>query len=89
MAAVSVRVTGRVQGVAFRWHTEEEAHRLGVAGWVRNEVDGSVLLHAEGDRSAVDELVAWCHHGPPSARVEHVAVREAAPTGATTFTTTG
>ena len=89
MAAVSVRVTGRVQGVAFRWHAEEEARRLGVVGWVRNEVDGSVLLHVEGDRAAVDDLVAWCHHGPPSARVEHVAVREAAPTGVTDFTTTG
>lgn len=89
MRAVQVRVTGRVQGVAFRWHTEERARELGVAGWVRNEVDGSVLLHAEGDDDAVDALVAWCHHGPPSARVEHVAVREDAATGATSFETTG
>jgi acylphosphatase len=89
VAAVSVRVTGRVQGVAFRWHTEEEARRLGVTGWVRNEVDGSVLLHVEGDEVAVNDLVAWCHHGPTSARVENVAVRAAAPTGATSFTTTG
>lgn len=89
MAAVSVRVTGRVQGVAFRWHTEERARELGVTGWVRNEVDGSVLLHAEGDDDAVAALVAWCHHGPPSARVEHVAVREDSPTGATSFQTTG
>ncbi|MBD3916870.1 acylphosphatase [Nocardioides hwasunensis] len=86
--AVEVRVTGRVQGVAFRWHTEEEARRLGVVGWVRNEVDGSVLLHAEGDEVAVDDLVAWCHHGPPSARVQDVAVREAAVSGATSFETT-
>ena len=89
MRAVQVRVTGRVQGVAFRWHTEERARELGVRGWVRNEVDGSVLLHAEGDDDAVDALVAWCHHGPPSARVEHVAVRDDAPTGATGFETTG
>lgn len=89
MAAVQARITGRVQGVAFRWHTQEEALRLGVTGWVRNEVDGSVLLHAEGDDVAVSDLVAWCHHGPPSARVSHVAVRSAAPTGATSFEVTG
>lgn len=89
MAAVEARVTGRVQGVAFRWYAQQEAVRLGVTGWVRNEVDGSVLLHAEGDEVAVSDLVAWCHHGPPSARVEHVAVREAAPSGATSFEVTG
>lgn len=89
MKAVQVRVTGRVQGVAFRWHAEDEARRRGVRGWVRNEPDGTVLLHAEGEEEAVDDLVAWCQHGPPAARVEHVAVREAAPAGATSFETTG
>ena len=89
MKSVQARVTGRVQGVAFRWHTEERARELGVAGWVRNEVDGSVLLHAEGDDAAVDALVEWCRTGPPSARVTDVAVRDDAPTGATGFDTTG
>jgi acylphosphatase len=89
MKAVQARVTGTVQGVAFRWHTEERAQQLGVAGWVRNEVDGSVLVHAEGDDDAVDALVEWCRKGPPSARVRDVAVREAAATGATSFTVTG
>lgn len=89
MAAVQARVTGRVQGVAFRWHAQEQARRLGVVGWVRNEVDGSVLLHAEGEDVAVSDLVAWCHHGPPSARVSNVAVRDAAPVGATSFEITG
>ena len=89
MKAVQARITGRVQGVAFRWHAEEQARRLGVVGWVRNEPDGSVLVHAEGDEVAVNDLVAWCHHGPPSARVSNVAVRDAAPSGATSFETTG
>jgi acylphosphatase len=83
--AIEARVTGRVQGVSFRWYAEEQARRLGVAGWVRNEPDGSVLLHAEGDDAALDELVAWCHDGPALARVRGVAVREAALTGATGF----
>jgi acylphosphatase len=88
MKAVQVRVSGRVQGVSFRWYTQEQARRLGVVGWVRNEPDGSVLLHAEGDDEAVDALVAWCHEGPGMARVRDVAVREAAPAGATTFAIT-
>jgi acylphosphatase len=57
-------------------YTCMEAARLGVAGWVRNCDDGSVELVAEGDKDAVDALAAWCHHGPPSARVNAVAVTE-------------
>lgn len=89
MKAVQARVTGQVQGVAFRWHTQERAQQLGVVGWVRNEVDGSVLVHAEGDDDAVDALVEWCRHGPPSARVRDVAAREAAVSGASSFRVTG
>jgi acylphosphatase len=83
--AVQARVTGRVQGVSFRWYTQQQARSLGVCGWVRNEPDGSVLLHAEGDDDAVDALAAWCRTGPSLAKVTHVAVRDAAPTGATSF----
>lgn len=85
MKAVQARVVGRVQGVSFRWYTEERARTLGVAGWVRNEPDGSVLLHAEGDDDAVDALLEWCRTGPSMARVSDVAVREAAPTGSSSF----
>ena len=48
-----------------------------MTGWVRNEPDGSVLLHAEGDDDAVDALVEWCRSGPSTARVSDMAVREA------------
>jgi acylphosphatase len=85
--AVQVRVTGRVQGVSFRWCTREQAQRLGVAGWVRNEPDGSVLLHAEGDDEAVDALVAWCRTGPSTAKVRDVAVLHATASGVTGFET--
>jgi acylphosphatase len=84
--AVEVRISGRVQGVSFRWHTRRTAQRLGVTGWVRNEPDGSVLLHAEGDREAVQELVAWCHDGPPVARVADVVTREVPDAGTAGFT---
>ncbi len=75
--AVDVVVTGVVQGVAFRWYAQAEALRLGLRGWVRNEVDGSVHAYAVGEDVAVSDFVAWCHHGPPSASVHHVAVTPA------------
>ena len=89
MKAIQARVTGQVQGVAFRWYAQQRAQQLGVVGWVRNEVDGSVLVHAEGEDEAVDALVEWCRHGPPSARVRDLAARDAAVSGASSFEVTG
>jgi acylphosphatase len=83
--AVDITVTGRVQGVSFRAYAEQEAARLGVVGWVRNEPDGDVAAHVEGDPEAVDAFVRWCHDGPPLARVSAVEVVPAADTGATSF----
>jgi acylphosphatase len=83
--AVDVRITGLVQGVSFRYHTQRQARGLGVSGWVRNERDGSVAGHFEGPDAAVDELVAWCRHGPADAEVEDVEVSRVEPTGATGF----
>jgi acylphosphatase len=83
--AVELTVTGRVQGVNFRYYTEREAGRLGVAGWVRNEPDGSVACHVEGDPDAVDALVAWCRQGPPAARVARVDVHPARDQGLSSF----
>ncbi len=73
---LSIRVTGKVQGVFFRTSTREEAQRLGLCGWVRNEADGSVRMEAEGDEEALDQLVAWCQQGPKQARVADVVVEE-------------
>jgi acylphosphatase len=83
--AVEVHVTGRVQGVSFRWYAAREAVRLGVAGWVRNEPDGSVAAHLEGPDVAVEQMVDWCRHGPPAADVAGVELRDVEPTGAGSF----
>jgi acylphosphatase len=75
LARVHLLVSGRVQGVAFRAASVEEARRLGLRGWVRNLPDGRVEAEAEGDRAGVEALVAWCRRGPPAARVDALGVR--------------
>jgi DNA ligase D-like protein (predicted 3'-phosphoesterase) len=74
--ATAVRgvVSGEVHGVGYRDAVLRRAHRLGVMGWVRNAEDGTVLVHAEGPGSAVEELVAFLREGPPAARPAEVAV---------------
>jgi DNA ligase D-like protein (predicted 3'-phosphoesterase) len=74
--AVRVEARGRVQGVGFREATVRRARELGALGWVRNDDDGSVRAHVEGEDSAVEELVAFLREGPPGAAVEGVEVEE-------------
>lgn len=69
-------VSGRVQGVGFRYFTAREARALGVDGWVRNLRDGRVELVAHGEVGAVEALLGRLWHGPPLARVEHMHVAE-------------
>lgn len=69
-----VRIKGLVQGVFFRYNTRERARKLGLTGWVRNVPDGSVECVIEGDKEKVEDLIKWCHHGPPGAHVEAVEV---------------
>ncbi len=60
---------GRVQGVYFRAHTQRQARRLGVTGWVRNTSEGTVEVLACGPAHRLRELQAWLRHGPELARV--------------------
>lgn len=79
-------VRGRVQGVGFRWFVEREAHILGVAGWVRNNVDGSVEVLAMGSRDQLLGLRSRLREGPRAARVDDVEEAETKPVaGLTTF----
>lgn len=76
MRRIRAIVSGRVQGVAYRASTADEARRLGLTGWVRNLRDGSVELQAQGPPETVEALLGWCHDGPPAANVTGVVVDE-------------
>ncbi len=76
-----VIVSGRVQGVAFRYYTRDVALSNGVYGWVRNLPDGRVEAVFEGKQEDVDSVVRWCRKGPPASHVENVQIDEQRPTG--------
>ena len=74
-----VVVSGRVQGVGFRWATMAEGRRRGVTGWVRNLAGGDVEAFVQGDEHAVAGMLGWLREGPSSARVWRCIVDDAEP----------
>lgn len=78
MATLRLRIHGRVQGVGYRAALLAQAQALGLRGWVRNRVDGSVEALIHGEAAAGGALQAWARQGPPAARVERVDVADAA-----------
>jgi DNA ligase D-like protein (predicted 3'-phosphoesterase) len=74
MAGARARVIGEVQGVGFREATRSRARALDLTGWVRNGEEGEVLVHAEGDEAALEQLLSFLREGPSPARVSDVAV---------------
>lgn len=73
---MTARITGRVQGVGFRWWARRQAEGLELTGWVMNSDDeGAVELVAEGESAPLDELERRLHQGPSGARVERVEAR--------------
>jgi len=75
-STVHVVISGRVQGVWFRANTKQKAEQLGVTGWVKNTADGKVEAIFEGDKKHIQEMIDWCHQGPPSAQIEQVEITE-------------
>lgn len=74
MIAFHIKVYGRVQSVFFRKYTREKAEELKISGTVRNCSDGSVEIHAEGDKEWIDAFIAWCKVGPPKASVDKLDI---------------
>jgi acylphosphatase len=81
----SVVIHGYVQGVFFRDTLRRLAQQRGVAGWARNNPDGTVEAVLEGEAEAVEALVAFCREGPRGAEVEHVDVHDEEPEGLRDF----
>ena len=84
-----VVVRGRVQGVFFRAETRNRAQLLGLAGWVRNNADGTVEAAFEGDPEKVESMLEWCRRGPAHAEVEDVEVAWEKPRDETEFAVRG
>jgi acylphosphatase len=78
-------ISGRVQGVGYRFATVDTASQLGLSGWVRNLPDGSVEAVLEGVQEVVEEMIRWCHQGPPAAMVKDVVVEYEEPEGLKRF----
>ncbi len=76
MKVVNVQVIGKVQGVSFRFSTMEKAKSLQLKGWVKNQMDGSVKILAQGADNSIASLIEWCHNGPTAASVDKVMVEE-------------
>ncbi len=83
--AVHIVVRGRVQGVYYRASARDCALELKLAGWIRNCPDGTVEIHAEGDRQNLDKFIAWCEKGPPAAGVTGLDTTPVAAGGMETF----
>jgi acylphosphatase len=75
MTRAELLIEGRVQGVFYRASAQQEAQSLGLQGEIRNLPGGAVEAIVEGPKERVDEFIAWCRRGPPSAKVENVQVR--------------
>jgi acylphosphatase len=73
---VSLLIHGRVQGVFYRAKARAAGVELGLRGWVRNLDDGTVEATACGSSEAIEQYIAWCHQGPPAARVSRIEIRE-------------
>lgn len=70
----NIRITGRVQGVGFRYSARSVANSLGIKGFVRNLRDGAVYIEAEGTLTRMEDFISWCNEGPPRAVIQFVDV---------------
>ena len=77
MKHTNVTVCGKVQGVTYRTSAKQEAERLGIKGFVKNETNGDVYLELEGSEEQLNKMVRWCRIGPPQSRVKEIYFNDA------------
>lgn len=75
---LNITISGRVQGVGFRASTRDKARSLDIKGSVKNRMDGTVYIEAEGEEGQLEEFVKWCKKGPLWASVDHMEIMESA-----------
>ncbi|HEX7741185.1 MAG TPA: acylphosphatase [Sphingobium sp.] len=85
LAARHLMILGRVQGVFYRNWSMDTARSLGLAGWVRNRMDGSVEAWVEGSPKAIEQFITLAYQGPPAANVAHIEARDVEPEGLSSF----
>ncbi|EKE03299.1 MAG: hypothetical protein ACD_20C00223G0006 [uncultured bacterium] len=73
---VQVYISGRVQGVGYRYSTVHKAQSLGITGWVKNTHDGKVKAIFEGDENAIEQMLVWCKQGPSMAFVTDIEIHK-------------
>lgn len=81
-----IKISGRVQGVGFRWSVAREAQSTGISGFVKNLSDGRVYIEAEGQKEQLENFVDWCRKSPGMSEVESVDVESGEPVNYTEFT---
>ncbi|MFH0702527.1 MAG: acylphosphatase [bacterium] len=87
---VHVYISGRVQGVGYRYSAILQAEKLGITGWVRNTHDNKVEAVFEGEENVIEEMLVWCKKGPSLAFVTDIEIQKRAYTGEfTSFTVRG
>ena len=72
----NITLSGKVQGVGFRWATLKEAQKLSIVGFVRNQSDGSLYIEAEGNLPNLENFISWCRKGPLWAKVASVEISD-------------
>ncbi len=75
MKRIRILVEGRLQGVNFRYYTQQQAQMLGLSGFVRNLSDGRIEIDAQGDDENVEKMLVWCQEGPQSGNLKSILFR--------------
>jgi acylphosphatase len=75
MKRIRILVEGRLQGSNFRYYTQQQAQKLGLAGFVRHLSDGRIEIDAQGDDESVEQMLTWCSQGPQSGHLKSILFR--------------